>query len=63
MNISARVHKNQNARLADFEYGWTRHPDHNGIVLIEHDYPQIFLIAADDASCQAAILTVTEEQK
>lgn len=53
----------QNTRLADFTQGWKPHDDHPGIVLIDAGYPEIFMVAANDESCQAAILAVEESQK
>lgn len=63
MNIPVTSFDPANACLADFTQGWKRHTDHPGIVLIEPGYNEIFLTAANDASCQAAILAVAEEQK
>jgi len=50
-----------NARLADFTNGWHRHPDDEGIVFTSQI--DIFRTAANDASCRAAILEVSEEKR
>jgi hypothetical protein len=55
--------KTQKARLADFTSGWRRHDHHDGIVFIDSNCTDAFLAAANDETCQAAILAVEEEQK
>ena len=51
----------QNARLADFTNGWSRHPQDEGIVFTRQR--QIFQAAAHDLSCRAAILHIDDDKK
>jgi len=48
-------------RLADFTNGWHRHTDNDKIVVTTRI--DIFRTAANDASCQAAILRIEESAK
>lgn len=63
MNMHNLSSVSSSMRLDDFPSGWKRHQDHSGIVLIEPGYKDIFLVAANDESCKAAILAFQEDQK
>ena len=63
MNIQISNSALDSVCLDDFQVGWRPHEDRADIILIDPGYPEIFLAAANDDSCQAAILAFTEEQK